>query len=577
MNLTWHIVKKDLRRFRGALALWVVLLAAQFFLNLRLLSPRSADLNWFVTSGFLFDVLLAVTLAIGFFLAAALVLSDPLVGTSMFWVTRPISGGRLLRAKLVTVALLFGVVPVLAWLPWWVYCGYGASDMAGAAVRLLGVQGLAVLAAIVLASLVGETGRFAAVAVLGGVAVLVAVMSFATWDGFQDLSARLVETRLVVATGLLVVTGAVVVWKQYADRRPGSSAAILAAGVGLSLLVVAFWPWRLPCLGLGWGRPSPGGESLSAEIRDFRFSSVNTYGTKETEGVSIRILCKGLPDDSTLAAGTADVRLTWPDGFTIARDDVWMGDESWGYGNFRESPLSVALGIPLHNEGPCRWDPETNAKLEEMVLTRQQQFAEFGMLWQKREFSADQEVMTVRVAVTPEVAARIKAEPPACAITAHLVVQRPEALFELPMRADTQVARNGARLRIVSLMSQARWLYQSKAEPRKEAGRSYSATVICSTAPRIEGVHLYKLDRRHGTVSFLGATRSFSVVPVAATMQALSWDVPSPRIWRTDKWIDVPGWIESATLAAVAYRTVGGLDRELRVDRLQPAPDRPAD
>src|SRR5262249_55528045 len=98
MNLTWHIVKKDLRALRWPIGVWFLCVVGKLGVGVALLNARGDEgITWFNQMD-----LLAKTLAVGellsFVLAAALVQEDLMVGTTAFWMTRPISGGRLLRA-----------------------------------------------------------------------------------------------------------------------------------------------------------------------------------------------------------------------------------------------------------------------------------------------------------------------------------------------------------------------------------------------------------------------------------------------------------------------------------------------
>jgi hypothetical protein len=125
MNLTWHIVKKDLRALKWPLALWIFVIIAKLGIGVVLLNADGTEgVEWFNKMDALAKIL-GIFEFVSFVLTAALVQQDLLVGTTAFWMTRPISGGRLLRAKLLSIGLVFGLLPVLVTLPWWQGCGYG--------------------------------------------------------------------------------------------------------------------------------------------------------------------------------------------------------------------------------------------------------------------------------------------------------------------------------------------------------------------------------------------------------------------------------------------------------------------
>ena len=187
MNLTWHIIKKDLFQLRLPALLLVAILAGQVSISSLLLSDRSVDLNWFYQMGTFFNLLVAVGLVVTYILVGILILDDSLTGTTMFWLTRPIAGGRLLGAKMVVALLVFGVLPLLIWLPWWLHCGFGIRDIVVASGYVLGLQALAVFPAFVLASLVDQLGRFLLLSLLLVFAGWVALLNLATHAGPAEL------------------------------------------------------------------------------------------------------------------------------------------------------------------------------------------------------------------------------------------------------------------------------------------------------------------------------------------------------------------------------------------------------
>jgi hypothetical protein len=101
-------------------------------------------IEWFNKMDALAKVLAAFEF-VSFVLTAAIIQQDLLVGTTSFWMTRPISGARLLRAKLLSIGLVFIVAPVLVTLPWWLGCRYGLSEIGWAVAETVAAQAIAVL------------------------------------------------------------------------------------------------------------------------------------------------------------------------------------------------------------------------------------------------------------------------------------------------------------------------------------------------------------------------------------------------------------------------------------------------
>src|SRR5271163_584738 len=97
MNLVAHLLKKDLRRARPLVAVWILLLVVQA--GFAAASARPGDL---VTHAF-YAVIEYVTPVLQILLLAVLlpfvIQEEPVVGTTAFWFTRPLTGSVLLRAK----------------------------------------------------------------------------------------------------------------------------------------------------------------------------------------------------------------------------------------------------------------------------------------------------------------------------------------------------------------------------------------------------------------------------------------------------------------------------------------------
>src|SRR5882724_1199119 len=168
MKLTWHIVKKDFQRLWVPLALWSLLLAAKVAIGWTMLEGSSVTLGWSANAEQMWlnrmtlysNLLIALDILVNYVLAGVLIHEDALLGTQLFWRTRPISGARLLGAKLLGAALMFGAVPVLVWLPWWLHCSYGRAQIASAVIEVLFWQMLITLPALLMAALTDQFGRF---------------------------------------------------------------------------------------------------------------------------------------------------------------------------------------------------------------------------------------------------------------------------------------------------------------------------------------------------------------------------------------------------------------------------------
>lgn len=105
MNLTIHIILKDLRRMRWALAIWILCLVYQLFQSR--LQPGVDSLRDFLQ----FSAIM-LSLVVGVGLVADLMQSDHPTLSEAHWRTLPISAGRLLAAKLLLILALFVFLPI---------------------------------------------------------------------------------------------------------------------------------------------------------------------------------------------------------------------------------------------------------------------------------------------------------------------------------------------------------------------------------------------------------------------------------------------------------------------------------
>jgi hypothetical protein len=236
MRLTWLIVGKDLYRLRWILLLWAVVLTG---------GATLATLQGDLTRETFFPFYIATLLVkLGFLplftvgLVMGLVHDDPVADSDAFWITRPITGRRLLSAKLLALILLWWV-PVLVLLPWWLTRGFGLAQVMQATGQVLGLQAALSLLVLPLAVISPNGSRF----VLNLMLVLAGLTGFflashlngggpaAAGSGAEPLS----HTRTLAL--LWVLGGAGVAVHQFIFRRTRRSIAILAALAGVVAMV----------------------------------------------------------------------------------------------------------------------------------------------------------------------------------------------------------------------------------------------------------------------------------------------------------------------------------------------------
>jgi hypothetical protein len=335
MKLVWHIIKKDLRALRWPLVVWVALIAAKLGVGLILLtSNATADLQLFNLLDGLVRILAALEV-LGVVMVAALIHQDMLMGSTAFWATRPISRGRLLTAKLLGLGIIFGVIPVLVTLPWWLACHLGLWDIAGAAVETLGIHFLVVLLGLLLAVVTDGLGRFLlwTLALVAAIPLTAAIIGshFARVDAV--IPADLATTRTVVVAGVALLGISVVVAHQFLTRRTWRSVSGIGATGATILMIALWWPWS-------WGINTQWENHLAENARrswplgeeppGLTFSTTHAEIRRHADGkpdrpVQLWVNCQvqGVPANQRLVHTMANnYTLRWTDG---------MAAEGWAW------------------------------------------------------------------------------------------------------------------------------------------------------------------------------------------------------------------------------------------------------
>ena len=109
MNLTLHIAIKDFYRLRWALLLWVVAIASELALaSIQATLDIEGHVPFYMAAWTFGNIFIPV---ISFGLVMGLQDDDPVTEGDAFWMTRPITGARLLSAKALVLGLLC-LIPV---------------------------------------------------------------------------------------------------------------------------------------------------------------------------------------------------------------------------------------------------------------------------------------------------------------------------------------------------------------------------------------------------------------------------------------------------------------------------------
>ena len=223
MNLILHIVRKDLRRLAVPFGAWLAFIIGK---AAALVVYAGGDLPW---PGEWFGTAVAyanwMEATVGMVLATWLVFEDSPCDPKTFWITRPLSGRRLLAAKLTGATLMLVALPVLLLVPVWLAAGFGPREIALAAASWAVLQGALTLLALTLAAVSANASQM--IVGLVAFALLLAAGLWLTW--------RLPGNWIGLAC-VLILTVALALGLQYLGRHRRAAVASLVAGLGLLAL-----------------------------------------------------------------------------------------------------------------------------------------------------------------------------------------------------------------------------------------------------------------------------------------------------------------------------------------------------
>jgi hypothetical protein len=588
MKLTWHIIKNDVVRDRWALLLWGLLFVARVVIGLVLLHTPGADRQWIMWMEIANGALAGLGFLIGYVLVARLVLADPLLGTDMFWATRPLSRGRLLAAKVGGALLVYGLLPVALLMPWWIWCGFDARGIFWTAVDTFGWQLLMIAPALLIASMTNEISRVLLWTVLLGVAlmlwatVLANLFQHQVGDPLREF-VGLGYTRFWLSCLLFVVFAIAVTAHQYLTRRLFRSGVLTAVTAGAVVAIGLFSRTdvsevltRLPQRGTEPG-VQESLEGVKVEVGSAMPNVSPSSPARKNDDASLvtEVYFQGLPEGIAIISGTSRQVWRWPSGQEIAR---------WSYVGSGHLP-SADLLMATYKLAPLPPDPETARVIAERQRKAAEEFAA------RRVASGASAAPPRRKIVPPSLPgsrslvystvpkaliARGQAEPPAYEVLLRCVATESVILTEMPLQVGAQGGWNSQRARLLSIGE----------SPHPEAALS-----ILVTAPRVQTSGLWLVSEivrdvrdplrgevwsvnrtsgellKHGNYS-LRSTRTSYIAGVL-----MSWNQSNFRaglIFRDGKLLARdPQWAEHTTLVLVAEQAIARFSKKVSVEKLQ--------
>jgi hypothetical protein len=429
MSHVLHVFKKDVRRLRWAIALWIAAVVGRLILNTSGAELSFGAVGPQIVIANLTDLLLAVEILLLALIVSRLVHDEPLVGADAFWLTRPIGATSLLAAKL-SFAALFLVAAPMAGLSIVAAAVSGEPRVAvHAALAFAFSQTLWISFLVALAAVTPSLTRFL-MTLVGGVAamaiglslLLTTVLLTGSFDENGYIESVLTDATSGVVWTLLVTCAVLFAAAyQYRHRRAGRAVVIGVVCVIAAEVISDCFPWRF---GLP-PEPDPGAWALDAALSPAVVdadvtsrASEDLFGTGRAPShkyVAAPLRLMGVPPDSSADRIATKTRIEFPDGTKL------------------ESAQATAVGVQL--PAPAR--SGGTARLE-------------SVLGNVRLLTPDEERSTTwpaLLSVTDQEYDRHGRVPGRLTATVHFFMYRSKLVGAIPLDAHASL-RDGSRFEI---------------------------------------------------------------------------------------------------------------------------------
>ena len=549
MHLIWHIIRKDLSGTRWLLLVWLALNVTPILVGWWALGgSEGAFKATALFSENLSYIWIFVPVAMTLFITVSFVHEDRLIGMSSHWPVLPVSGGRLLAAKVSGLLLVLWVLPVFVALPWWLANRFGVADILQGVLQQAVLVVPAMMMALMVASLTGSYGRF----LVGTLALyLILMVGFSLAAGFGQVEPGAVALRPDVrvsrrwlALMVVVTTMVAVVIHQYLRRRLTVSIGLLALGGGVTGLILTVWPWSIVPRSVGSATPTP----MARPTIQVQWGETTIRRAQPMRGLRpgmAWIMIENVATTTGLGPREAwtgrirSVELKWADG-TVASFGEKPAERLQMGGGFVESEDSEAEVFRIRHRVRLWF----NAEIPESLLAKMVQ------------------------------------EPPTLSAEVDGYVHRGDLLAEVPITGGNVLASGSLRMEIVSSERTSPFdqtVVAVMTQPARPFWRSSNVVArgLVPFIPLARGTVFNRSERaavrsagRWGGVNSLeGSTRRFAGVEVARRIQNVTPPTirPSPRNRVVDR---DEGWLDDASYVWTRAVLLGRLNTSFEANPL---------
>ena len=249
MKPTFHIIGKDLRDLRLLLPLagwWTVSVLQPLLLSVapRLpSSPPAFEMMLGVFVAGLAWLLAALDLGLLVLIVSQLVQRDSTVGTTAFWLSRPISRARLLAGKSLFLLLAVILPTVAAQFLMLLFNGVTLNDAVRSAPQIFVIQMLVLCVLMMLACLTPNLSRMLFLGIIAAVGLAIVQYTLRLpllrngWDRSLD------DSSVIGFSLFLLAVAVAVVCHQYLARRTKRSLILASSVFPGTILFMTLWPW----------------------------------------------------------------------------------------------------------------------------------------------------------------------------------------------------------------------------------------------------------------------------------------------------------------------------------------------
>jgi hypothetical protein len=560
MNLTLHIVRKDLRRLRWWLLCWVLALLLPLALGVGFLQGSPFGDRSFAGKSDEFERALAtiyfLEILFGYLLTILLLQDDTVLGTRQFWLTRPISRGRLLRAKLLGVFIILALIPILVSLPWWLWHRLSFLQVGVGALEILVIATLVAVPAAFLGTITETFSR----AILWNFALIAFVLSS---GAFLPRFGGVIPGLAAVFICLAVVTV-----RLFFTRRRSWSLLWVAALAPVLMLAAVWVTPRFPTESKPRERHAELGAGVTvkfarASTEKSAQQSYEPAGREKVQDVRTVFAVDGVSPDAALVVAGSWQTFRWPG---ISRS--LFSFPGWSPLSRRLEPLArLGLREPPPDPETQRWRAEDRArrvregKAPPAPATPEQPLADNHIVFHAQ--------------LPPSLVARMLTEPPALHADIWLRLARLEILYELPLQPGRWVHQNGVGARIdqvtrgTAVQNPQAVVTLVESAPAPLWSIIYGGWAGGQWHAHHQPFSLAILNRARGEIG--NEVRPDDSRTAVINGVRVTWHVAGIYpgfVRRGEQWLHRPGFIDGASLALMHLREEALFKREVNVERL---------